>query len=245
MLARDKAERVPIPKIFAIAKIMKSLIHIPFLLSVFFLTVSCKSTVDKAVRDTKYSALEMFGLQKRDLLQREVKNAREEQEEATEDFKDALQKLKALYNIERGPFDEAYEDLNSSYQDAKKQAADVSQSIKKVETVAGDLFLEWEKEINEINTNELKVASAQSLNQTKKRYAEMIVVLKASEKRIAPILSKLKDHVLYLKHKLNAKAISGLQGESMRIQVQIEQLIEDINKAIKAADQFISDTKNS
>lgn len=216
----------------------------PLLLSLFFLTSSCKSSVEKAVRDTKYSALEMFGLQKRDLLKKEVENARDEQKEATEEFKDALEKLKTLYKVEKGPFDDAYENLSASYEDAKKQAAEVSSSIKKVETVAGDLFLEWEKEMNEIQTPELKVQSAQSLNLTKKKYSEMIVVLKASEKRIQPILSKLKDHVLFLKHKLNAKAIGSLQGESMRIQVQIEQLVEDINKAIKAADQFILETKS-
>lgn len=223
---------------------MKNLILTFAILCSGILTISCQSTVDKAVRDTKYSALEMFGLQKRDLLQREVANARDEQKEATEDFKDALQKLKALYNIPKGPYDDAYEDLNEAYEDAKKQSAEVTQSIKKVETVAGDLFLEWEKEINEIGTPELKVASAQSLNKTKKKYSEMITTLKSSEKRISPILSKLKDHVLYLKHKLNAKAIGALQGESMRIQVQIEQLVEDINKAVKAADQFINETKD-
>lgn len=223
---------------------MRNLILITTLVSSGFLTVSCKSTVNKAMRDTKYSALEMFGLQKRDLLQKEVANARDEQKEATEDFKDALQKLKALYGLPKGPFDAAYENLSDSYEDARKQSLDVTQSIKKVETVAGDLFLEWEKEVNEIGTPELRLASAQSLTKTKKKYSEMIATLKAAEKRIAPILSKLKDHVLYLKHKLNAKAIGALQGESMRIQVQIEQLVEDINKAVKAADQFIDETND-
>lgn len=215
-----------------------------FMISMFLLSTSCRSSVEKAVRDTKYSALEMFGLQKRDLLKKEVENARDEQAKVTEEFKDALQRLKALYNIKSGPFDEAYEDLNDAYQDAKKKSAQVSQAIQKVETVAGDLFLEWEKEINEIRTTELKVQSAQSLNETKKKYSQMLVVLKAAEKRIAPVLSKLNDHVLFLKHKLNAKSIGALENESLRIQVQIEHLMEDMSKAIKAADQFIKETAN-
>ncbi len=222
---------------------MKIIISLSLLLLLGF-TTSCRSTIDKAARDTKYSALEMFGLQKRDLLKKEVTNARDDQKEATEEFKDALQKLKFLYKIDNGKFDDAYEDLDSSYEAAKKQAAEVSNSIKKVETVAGDLFLEWEKEMGEIRTPELKVQSAQSLNETKKKYAEMLSVLKNSEKRIAPVMSKLKDHVLYLKHKLNAKSIGALQGESVRIQVQIEHLLEDIDKAIKAANRFIEETES-
>lgn len=221
---------------------MKIMSKFPWILILVF-TTSCMSTVNKAVRDTKYSALEMFGLQKRDLLKKEVKNARDEQKEANEQYKDALDKLKKLYKIENGKFDSAYEKLSDSYEDAKKQSAEVSSSIQKVETIAGDLFLEWEGEIKEISTPELKVRSVQSLNQTKKKYSEMIQVLKAAEKQIPPVLEKLHDHVLYIKHKLNAVAIGALQGESGRIQMQIEKLMADMDRAVKAADQFIKETE--
>ena len=54
-----------------------------------------------------------------------------------------------------------------------------------------------------------------------------------------PVLAKLKDQVLFLKHNLNAKAIAGLKTESLKIQGDIESLIKDVNKSVSEADEFI------
>jgi hypothetical protein len=54
-----------------------------------------------------------------------------------------------------------------------------------------------------------------------------------------PVLSKLGDQVLFLKHNLNAQAIGSLKGEETRIQGEISSLISEVNKSIAAADQFI------
>ena len=58
-----------------------------------------------------------------------------------------------------------------------------------------------------------------------------------------PVLVKFKDHVLYLKHNLNAQAIASLKGEAMNIQTDIAQLIGEMNTAIARADEFIKEMK--
>jgi hypothetical protein len=54
-----------------------------------------------------------------------------------------------------------------------------------------------------------------------------------------PVLHKLHDYVLALKHSLNAQAVASLQGESIRIQADVTRLIEDMNASIAQADDFI------
>ena len=115
----------------------------------------------------------------------------------------------------------------------------VCKRVRDVETVAADLFREWEKEIDEIQTASMRTTSRDQLRQTRTRYNEMYTALKRAEESMAPVLVKLKDHVLFLKHNLNAQAIASLKGEAVSIQTEIGKLIDDMNKSIQRADEFI------
>jgi hypothetical protein len=200
---------------------------------------SCQSAINKAGREAKYSALEMVGVQKRDLFKKDVKDVKEDQEEAGEAFKDALEAIQKTYGIEGGNLEKQYRQLNGAYEDAQKRADDVHKSTLKLETLSQDLFAEWKKEISEMTSPELRAKSSGTLVETQKKYREFYSALKKSEARMDPVLSKFKDHVLFLKHNLNAKAITGLKGESTRIQGEIETLIKDMNASIQQAGEFI------
>jgi ElaB/YqjD/DUF883 family membrane-anchored ribosome-binding protein len=215
------------------------ILNATFLTVTLVVLVSCQSIVDKAARNTAYSAYELIGVQKRDLLKKRVDNARDEQKEAGKDFEDALTKLKRIYGFSGGNLEKEYNTLKSSYDKANEQAKDVHESIKKVETVAEDLFNEWEKEIGQIETASLRTKSRESLLQTRHRYGQLHSSLKASEDRMEPVLRKFNDQVLYLKHNLNAQAIASLKGETLTIEADIQKLIAEMNKSISAADQFI------
>jgi len=209
------------------------------LLVLFVALTACTSTVEKTIRDTKYSAYELIGVQKRDLFKREVNGVKDGQEETSEAYKDALERLKEVYAFDGGNLEKEYTKLNSAYEDAQKESSDVSSSIKKLETVAQDLFAEWKKEIAEISALDLKTKSNKALQETQSKYKEFHASLKKSEKSMAPVLKKLKDQVLFLKHNLNAKAIAGLKTESAKIEGDISSLIKDMNTSISQAKKFI------
>lgn len=201
----------------------------------------CQSTIDKAVRNTKYSAYEMIGVEKRDLLGKYVKDTKNAQEDTKEAFKDALDQLKKTYTFDGGKLERQYNALNSSYEETEKRANIVRKDIDKVEKVAADLFAEWKKEISEISTESLRSKSRAQLNDTQKRFSQLRTSLKGSEAKIQPVLTKLKDHVLYLKHNLNAKAVASLKGETVRIEAEIASLIKSIESSINESDVFIKD----
>jgi len=192
---------------------------------------SCRSMV--------YSAYEKVGVYKRDLLKKRVVAARDEEKGAQQEFKDALTRLKELTGFEGGELEKGYRQLQSNYDDAASRVRTVHKRIQDVETVAGDLFAEWEKENRQIETDSLRQVSRQQLDDTRHRYDDMLVALKKSEQSMDPVLRKLHDYVLALKHTLNAQAIAALGGESARIQADISRLIEDMNASIARADEFI------
>lgn len=208
---------------------------------VLILITAALSGCQSAARNVMYSAWETVGVEKRDLLKSKIENVRDDQKEAGETFKDALDQLRQTYEVGSGELAQQYDKLRSAYNDSEKDANDVKTSIQKMETVAGDLFKEWEGEIEEIKTPELRAKSKERLRETKKRYQEMHSGLKATEARMEPILAKFKDQVLFMKHNLNAQAIGSLKNESIRIEKDINQLIERMNQSIKHADAFIAE----
>ena len=192
-----------------------------------------------ACRSAYYAAYEKVGVYKRALLKKRVASARDEQKEAQEEFKDALTRLKEMTRFDGGELERRFRRLQANYDSAASRVESVHRRIDDIETVARDLFAEWEEEIQQIKTESLAATSRRQLAQTRERYREMIAALKRAEASMDPVQAKLNDYVLALKHSLNAQAIASLQGESLDIQRQIARLIEEMNASIASADQFI------
>jgi hypothetical protein len=191
-------------------------------------------------RGVYYSAWEKVGVYKRDLLKKKVLAARDEEKAAAEQFKDALTRIKEMYGFEGGALEKTYNTLNREYERSVERANAVHKRVKDVETVAEDLFTEWEKEIKEISSSKLREDSRDKLRETRRRYGDLHEALKRAEKSMDPVLTRFHDQVLYLKHNLNTAAIASLKGETTNIQTEISRLLEDMNRAIAQADSFIN-----
>ena len=204
---------------------------LPLGLVLLFTLTSCRSAY--------YAAYEKFGVYKRDLLKKRVVAARDEQKEASTEFKDALTRLKEITKYDGGKLEARYRQLQGDYDDCAKRVETVKTRIRDVETVAEDMFTEWEKEIKQIGTDSLRANSRRQLSDTRARYDEMISSLKKAEATMPPVLAKFRDYVLALKHTLNADAVASLKGESASIQADITKLISDMNNSIAGADEFL------
>jgi DUF2959 family protein len=185
------------------------------------------------------AAWEKLGVEKRDLLKKRVVAARDEQQEAGEQFTDAMTGLKEITGFEGGKLEKAYNDLKADYEGCSSKAESVRKRIKDIETVAADLFEEWEKELAQISTTSLQAGSGQQLQATRERYEGLHTALKNAERSMSPVLTQFRDYVLYLKHNLNAQAIASLKGEATSIQAEISKLITQMNRSIAKADEFV------
>lgn len=203
----------------------------PLLVALALLGSGCQSMY--------YATMEKFGVEKRDLLKKAVVSARDSQEAAATEFKDALTRLREMYAVNAGDLEKNYDKLKGEYESADKSAATVRKRIKDMDQVAGDLFTEWEKEIAEFSNPTYASNSRRQLNETRTKYQQLSASVKSAEASMEPVLKQLKEQVLYLKHNLNAAAIGSLRGEATSIQAEITRLIDQMNGSIHQADEFI------
>ncbi|SMD07562.1 Protein of unknown function [Desulfocicer vacuolatum DSM 3385] len=203
---------------------------------VFIFSALCVSGCSQAY----YGAMEKAGIHKRDILVERVEKARDAQATAQEEFKSALEQFESVVYLENTDLKLAYEETSAAYKDSEEAAKTVSERIDRVEDVAEALFVEWESELEQYNSAELKRLSRQKITETRSRYGKMLTVMHRAEQSMAPVLTTFHDNVLFLKHNLNAQAIGSLKGEFSQLQKQITSLIGEMNRAIASSNDFLA-----
>lgn len=186
-----------------------------------------------------YDTMEKFGVAKRQILVDRVADARKSQEAAKEQFSSALDKFIAVTKVETGELKSKYDQLNRELTRSDDRAKEVRDRIAAVADVADALFDEWKKELKQYSDPALRRESEREMNLTRRRYEELMDTMQNAARRMDPILGKFRDQVLFLKHNLNAQAIAGLSSTSRGLQEDISRLIEDMERSIKDADEFI------
>ncbi|WP_432452763.1 DUF2959 family protein [Agarivorans sp. QJM3NY_29] len=204
------------------------------------LTLMLMLSLIQGCESTYYSAMEKVGYHKREILVDRVEDAQQSQQQAQQQFGSALEQLKTLSQFEGGDLEDIYDEVNAQYQDAQAAAKDVSQQINQVASVAEAMFDEWRGELDQYQSKSLKAQSSKQLTTTRQRYASMLKAMRKAEAQMQPVLSRLKDNQLYLKHNLNARAIGAVGQEFSRLEKEVASVIEQMSKAIAESDKFIA-----
>ena len=186
-----------------------------------------------------YGAMEKLGIEKRDILVDRVDDAKDAQSDAQEEFKSALERLDALLQFDGGELEERYNALRDDYEASKSAAERVNERIEEVDDVAQDLFDEWSEELELYSNDAMRLESERRLRKTERHYGELIRVMERAAGKMDPVLQKMQDNVLYLKHNLNARAIDAIRGEFSRLQTDISDLIDEMESAIDESNRFI------
>ena len=190
-----------------------------------------------------YNTMEQFGVEKRDILVDRVEEARDAQEDSKEVFQSALDQFSELVGFEGGDLEATYDLLNDRFENSRKAAERVRERIDAIESVARALFREWESEIEQYTSEDLRRRSQTALEQTRDRYSGMIRAMRAAESRMNPVLDLFRDQVLFLKHNLNARAVASLDTEAAAIGEQVRRLIREMETSIAEADAFIQEMR--
>jgi chromosome segregation ATPase len=207
--------------------------YLPVLLVSSFLCLS-------ACQSAYYGAMEKVGYHKRDIMLDRVQDAKESQQDAQKQFSSALEELQSLLQIDGNNLEASYNKAKDEYESAQTAADEVSNRIERVEDVADALFEEWQDEIDEISKASLRNNSLNKLKETQRLYARLIKSMRRAEAKMPPILTSMKDNMLYLKHNLNAQAIGAIRGEFDSLQTDISVLLKAMNKSIEDSNRFIA-----
>lgn len=187
-----------------------------------------------------YKAQEKLGNEKRDILIDRVKKGRQDQEKAKEQYKTTLEAFQAVTGFAGGKTEEIYKKLKKEYDEAAERTKKVSDRIDSIEQVSGDMFSEWETEIEAMGNRDLKAKSRVLMRDTRARYTPLIKKMKDVERRAKPVLKAFEDQVLYIKHNLNAEAVSSLKMTVIKMDAEVTRLVADIEASTKEADEFLA-----
>lgn len=196
-----------------------------------------------ACQAIQYQALEAVGIEKRGILEARVEAASEAQDGAGEQFETTLEQFRSVVEFDGGDLERAYRRLNREYERSVDRAEAVSQRIAAVESVAEDLFAEWEEELERYSSADLRARSRELLAETRTRYASMIRAMHRAERTIDPVLQAFEDQVLFLKHNLNSMAVDAIRGELGDIEAETQNLLAAMRDSIEEADRFIETLK--
>ena len=190
-----------------------------------------------------YGTMEKFGYEKRDILVKRVGSAREAQEDTRKTFKNALEQFGSVVAYDGGDLQSQYDKMSAQLERCETRAAEVKSSVDAIERVSEDLFREWAQEIRQYSNAGFKRDSEAKLRETRRSYDGMLLAMRNAESKIQPVLVVFRDQTLYLKHNLNAKALAALQGETRKVETNVNALLADLSAAIAEADKFIGAMK--
>lgn len=196
-----------------------------------------------ACSSTGIAIRETLGIPKRQQIVDRVKEARDSQDKAKVQFESALAEFLAVTGNSGGDLEAKYKKLKGQLDTAKSRADDVHDRIASVERVSTALFKEWRAELAQYQSQDLRRQSGQQLEDTQRQYDKLLAVMKNAESKMPPVLTAFNDHVLFLKHNLNAQAIASLQGTAAKIQTDVSQLVKDMEASIAEANAFIEQMK--
>ena len=208
------------------------------------LLVSCVLSGCSVAQKAQYSALEKFGVHKRDILVDRIEKTTETQEETKQQFQSAYEELASLVDVDDQGLEQRYQRMASAVDKSEAKASELTARISSVGKVANDLFAEWEEELNQYQSASLRSASQNNLNATKARYQKIYQKMQESSAKVEPVLQVLQDNTLYLKHNLNARAVSGLSNEVLVIEDKVRALIAQMELSINESKSFIGSMQN-
>lgn len=221
-------------------RILRHIVSWAVLLAALVPVTGCEGC-RREVREQYYLYWEKLGREKREMLVKRVGKARGAQEEAREQFEDALEQFQALVGHQGGDLEKMYNKLKGEYENAESRAENVRQRIVKVENVAEALFREWREEMAQFDNAEYKRQSEEKLRSTKARYDQLLAAMQRASTSMDPVLTKLQDQVLFIKHNLNAQALGSLDREAEILETDVSQLIQDMQNSILEAERFIAE----
>ncbi len=190
-----------------------------------------------------YGTMEKLGVHKRDIMQDRVKEARDAQGEAKQQFLTAMEQFKSVVNFKGGDLEDEYNKLNATLKRSEARATEVRNRIRSVEDVSDALFREWRDEIKQYSSDALRRSSQRKFDLATDKYRDLIGAMKKAEAKLEPALAPLRDQVLFMKHNLNAKAIAGLSEELVNVQTNVDSLVRDLDASVAQADKFIASLK--
>jgi len=180
-----------------------------------------------------------FYKEPRDILISRVEAASDAQKNGVEEFRSALQQFKDVTDFDGGELEIKFTKLSTAFHDSEDAAAQVSSRISRVVSATNRLLDGWSDELKQYHDPAIKRKAEDQFDQTRLQAERLIASMRKTESKTVPVLAAFKDQVLFLKHNLNMQAIGSAQAQSVAIENDVNELIDEMEASINQAREFI------
>ncbi|MEW6601004.1 MAG: DUF2959 family protein [Nitrospirota bacterium] len=217
-------------------KIVARFALVYFLISALSVFTSGCQTVQNVWDSTK----EIVGIQKRDMMISEIKDARQSLEDVKVQFQSAMDKFNTVLFSKEGKLEEKYKTLKAENEKTGKKAGDIQKSIDSVIRVSEAVFAEWEAELGQYYSENLRSGSEKRLQEAKSQNNRFINAMTQANEKAGPVMAAFNDLVLYSRHNLNSEAGDSLTIELESVKGKIEAFFQEVDTAKAEADSLLS-----
>lgn len=151
----------------------------------------------------------------------------------------AIDAFRRVVAFDGGDVETRFRAAKQSYEQGKIKAESASHLIKRIDDSAKQVLAEWESELKNYSDQARQQDSKTRLDAARKDHEETIKELREAQAAMQPVLSQMNDLVLYLRHRLNEVALRGVPAAADKIDRDVAEYLESLNKAIDRADGFL------
>jgi len=155
--------------------------------------------------------LEQFGFEKREILYERIETAGESIVVLEQRLDETFAVYREAINQEGGNLLSSQKRFSNFYDKTEDAASEFDSRIEKVQAVANAMFEEWNSETGEIIDAELRRKSRSNYTRALAHYGNLLRSMRAVQAETDPILTRLRDHVLFMKLNLHPGAYAPLR----------------------------------
>lgn len=155
--------------------------------------------------------LEQFGFEKREILYERVETAGDSIVVLEQRLDEAFSVYREAIHQEGGDLLSSQKRFSNFYDKVEDAASNFDSRIEKVQAVADAMFEEWNSETGEIIDAELRRKSRSNYTRALNQYGNLLRSMRAVQAETDPILTRLRDHVLFMKLNLHPNAYAPLR----------------------------------
>lgn len=185
-----------------------------------------------------YSTMARFGIDKRDILIERLDKTSEAMSRLDQRFEEMSTAYGATIHLEGGDLPAMHKEFAKSYDRTESAATSFHSRIGDIHSVAGALFEEWKLKTGEILDPDLREQSLRNFGHAQTSYTKLVRTMREVETEIDPVLTRFRDHVVFLKLNLHRMTLSSLQETEEELLLDVEHIRELLAQAIDETAAF-------
>ena len=134
----------------------------------------------------------------------------------------------------------AYKDLIKDKDNTQTKVEAVRQRVAGMEQEANTLFAAWAKNVEGITEEGLRKKSQARLDDTKKRFGDILSAGKQAREAYDPFMKQLADQITYMGHDLNPEAVASLKPDAAKLNDQATKVFARVDETMKVAREYIN-----